>query len=158
MQAKGGTNILEGVMWGWRVLSPEPPFTEGKAYDDPENDKFLIVMTDGENWHQSRSNHNKSTYHAFGYASKGRLGNTYTTSALLAQMNAKTLAACTNAKAAGIKVFTIAFRLESNPTTRRCWPTAHRAPTEAYVASNGTTLIQAFESIGREIARVRVAG
>ena len=61
MQAKGGTNIMEGVMWGWRVLSPEPPFTEGKAYDDPENDKFLIVMTDGENWHQSRSNHNKST-------------------------------------------------------------------------------------------------
>ena len=71
MQAKGGTNILEGVMWGWRVLSPEPPFTEGRPYDDPENNKYLIVMTDGENWHQARSNHNKSSYHAFGYAAKG---------------------------------------------------------------------------------------
>ena len=77
LQAKGGTNMLEGVMWGWRVLSPEAPFTEGKAYDDPDNDKFLIVMTDGENWHQARSNHNKSSYHSFGYASNGRLGTTY---------------------------------------------------------------------------------
>ncbi len=28
----------------------------------------------------------------------------------------------------------------------------------AYAASNGAALIQAFESIGREIARLRVAG
>jgi hypothetical protein len=63
---------MEGIMWGWRILSPAPPFTEGRPYDKKDNDKFLIVMTDGENWHQSRSNHNKSSYHAFGYASKGR--------------------------------------------------------------------------------------
>ena len=113
LQAKGGTNVLEGVMWGWRVLSPEPPFTEGKDYNDPDNDKFLIVMTDGENWHQAKSNHNKSSYHSFGYASNGRLGTTYTTTALVQQMTTKTLAACQNAKAAGIKVYTVAFRLES---------------------------------------------
>ncbi len=29
---------------------------------------------------------------------------------------------------------------------------------QAYVASDGQALIQAFESIGREIARLRVAG
>ncbi len=158
MQAKGGTNIMEGVMWGWRVLSPEAPFTEGRPYDDDDNDKFLIVMTDGENWHQARSNHNKSTYHAFGYAAKGRLGKTYTTSALVGEMNARTLAACTNAKAAGIKVYTIAFRLEGNPTTTALLANCASGPTQAFVASNGTALIQAFESIGREIARVRVAG
>ena len=38
--AKGGTNILEGLMWGWRVLSPEAPFTEGRAYNDAENTKY----------------------------------------------------------------------------------------------------------------------
>jgi Flp pilus assembly protein TadG len=158
MEAKGGTNIMEGIMWGWRILSPAPPFTEGRPYDEKDNDKFLIVMTDGENWHQSRSNHNKSSYHAFGYASKGRLGNSYSTSALVSQMNAKTLAACTNAKAAGIKVFTIAFRLESSPTTMSLLANCANGPAQAYVASNGTALINAFESIGREIARVRVAG
>jgi hypothetical protein len=158
LPAKGGTNILEGVMWGWRVLSPEPPFTEGKPYDDPENDKFLIVMTDGENWHQARSNHNKSSYHSFGYAANGRLGTTYTTSALVAQMTTKTLAACQNAKAAGIKVYTIAFRLESDSPTRAMLASCASGANETYVASDGQTLIQAFESIGREIARLRVAG
>jgi Flp pilus assembly protein TadG len=158
MQAKGGTNIMEGVMWGWRVLSPELPYTEGRSYGDKDNIKYLIVMTDGENWHQARSNHNKSSYHAFGYAAKGRLGTTYTTSALIGQMNTKTLAACTNAKAAGIKIFTIAFRLEDNPTTQALLANCATSATQAYAASNGTALIQAFESIGREIARLRVAG
>jgi Mg-chelatase subunit ChlD len=158
MQAKGGTNIMEGVMWGWRVLSPELPYIEGRSYAEKDNIKYLIVMTDGENWHQARSNHNKSTYHAFGYAAKGRLGTTYTTTALIAQMNAKTLAACANAKAAGIKVFTIAFRLEGNPTTLALLADCATSANQAYVASNGTALIQAFESIGSEIARLRVAG
>jgi Flp pilus assembly protein TadG len=158
LQAKGGTNILEGVMWGWRTLSPELPFTEGRAFSDKENIKYLILMTDGENWHQARSNHNKSTYHAFGYAAKGRLGTTVTTTALVQEMNAKTQAACTNAKAAGIKVYTIAFRLEGNPTTTAMLQGCASDATAAYTASNGTALIQAFESIGREIAKLRVAG
>jgi Flp pilus assembly protein TadG len=158
MEAKGGTNIMEGIMWGWRVLSPEPPFTEGRPYEDDDNDKFLIVMTDGENWHQARSNHNKSSYHAFGYAAKGRLGSTYTTSALVTEMSTRTQTACTNAKAKGIKIFTIAFRLESNPTTTSLLANCATGAAQAYVASDGTALIRAFESIGREIARVRVAG
>ena len=158
MQAKGGTNIMEGVMWGWRVLSPDVPFTEGRSFNDKENIKYLIVMTDGENWHQARSNHNQSSYHAFGYAAKGRLGTTYTNPALISQMNTKTLAACTNAKAAGIKVYTIAFRLEGNPTTLALLASCASSANETYVASNGEVLIQAFESIGREIARLRVAG
>jgi hypothetical protein len=87
-----------------------------------------------------------------------RISYSYSTSALVSQMNAKTLAACTNAKAAGIKVFTIAFRLESSPTTMSLLANCATGPAQAYVASNGTALINAFESIGREIARVRVAG
>ncbi len=66
-----------------RACRPSRPSPKAKTYNDPDNDKFLIVMTDGENWHQARSNHNKSSYHSFGYASNGRLGTTYTTSALV---------------------------------------------------------------------------
>ncbi|HWB44748.1 MAG TPA: pilus assembly protein TadG-related protein [Hyphomicrobiaceae bacterium] len=157
MQAKGGTNILEGLMWGWRLVSPEPPFTEGRPYDAEENTKYIVLMTDGENWHQAMSNQNKSTYHSFGYAVKGRLGTTYSTSALINQMNTKTLAACSNAKAAGIKVYTIAFRLAAGPS-RDLLAACASSLTNAYVASDGTALIAAFESIGREIAKLRVAG
>jgi Flp pilus assembly protein TadG len=155
--AKGGTNIFEGLMWGWRVLSPEEPFTEGRSYSNAENTKYLILMTDGENWHQARSNHNKSTYHSFGYAANGRLGTTYTTAALISQMNTKTLAACTNAKAAGIKVYTVAFRLDDAATLAMLASCATSAA-EAYAASNGAALVQAFESIAREIAKLRIAG
>ena len=155
--AKGGTNILEGLMWGWRVLSPEEPFTEGRAYNDPENSKYLVLMTDGENWHQAMSNHNKSSYHSFGYAVKGRLGTTYTNTALVNQMNTKTLAACTNAKAAGIKVYTVAFRLD-DAATLSMLATCSSGGTFAYKASDGAALMHAFESIGREIAKLRVAG
>lgn len=157
MIAKGGTNILEGLMWGWRVLSPGEPFTEGRSYDEAENTKYLILMTDGENWHQAQSNHNKSTYHSFGYAVKGRLGTTYSNSALIAQMNSKTLAACTNAKAAGIKVYTVAFRL-NDAATLGMLASCASSTAEAYAASNGAALVQAFESIARDIAKLRIAG
>jgi Flp pilus assembly protein TadG len=157
MIAKGGTNILEGLMWGWRVLSPEPPFTEGRSYDDAQNTKYLILMTDGENWHQAQSNHNKSSYHSFGYAVKGRLGSTYTTSALVAQMNSKTLAACTNAKAAGITVYTVAFRLDDGPT-RAMLASCASSTAETFVAADGAALVSAFESIARDIAKLRIAG
>ena len=40
------------------------PFTEGRPYGDPENMKYLILMTDGGNEHQAVANHNYSIYHA----------------------------------------------------------------------------------------------
>jgi Flp pilus assembly protein TadG len=157
-QAKGGTNIVEGIMWGWRTLSSAAPFMDGRAYNTPKNTKYLIVMTDGENWHGSLDNQNKSWYHSFGYAVKNRLGTTHTTSALKTQMNNKTLAACTNAKAAGIKVYTVAFRLDADPTTRELLKSCATESANAFVANDGGALISAFEAIGREISKLRVAG
>lgn len=157
MYAGGSTNIPEGVMWGWRVLSPEAPFTEGRAWDDRENRKVLVLMTDGENTYQALSNHNRSVYGAFGYAAKGRLGTDYSQSALVSQMNAKTTAACNNAKARGITVYTVAFRLESSPATLALLQSCASGGDKAYQASNGEALIQAFQVIGREIAQLRVS-
>jgi hypothetical protein len=47
----GGTNQAEGLAWGWRVLSPSAPFTEGRPYNDPSDPvrKVIVLMTDGEN-------------------------------------------------------------------------------------------------------------
>ncbi len=38
-----------GMVWGWRVLSPEYPFTEGVEYDDVRWRKAIVMMTDGVN-------------------------------------------------------------------------------------------------------------
>ncbi|MDX2156826.1 MAG: pilus assembly protein TadG-related protein [Hyphomicrobiaceae bacterium] len=158
LEAKGSTNIPEGVAWGWRVLSPEAPFTEGRAYDTPANEKIMIVMTDGANTYSSYSNHNKSWYAAHGYGASGRLGTTYSSSAYVTRMNEKTLTACANAKAAGVKIYTVAFRLESDPTTLSLLQSCASEASMAYRAGNGASLIAAFERIGTEISKLRIAG
>ena len=42
-----GTITATGMSWGWRVISPEPPFVEGQDYDDDGWEKVIIVITDG---------------------------------------------------------------------------------------------------------------
>ena len=49
MYSDGNTHINVGLVWGWRVLSPTAPFTEGHAYDDEDYNKAIVLMTDGEN-------------------------------------------------------------------------------------------------------------
>ncbi len=155
--ASGNTNIAEGAAWGWRVLSPNLPFMEGRAYDDQENRKVLIVMTDGDNVVASKTQHNRSVYAAYGFGAQDRLGTTYTQSGYNTAVNAKTLAACTNAKAEGITVFTVAFGTNISATglslLRQCASTNDNA----YIASDENALIQAFQTIGREIAKLRVS-
>ena len=166
--ASGMTNIGEGVMWGWRVLSPGEPFTEGRPYSDQKNKKIMVVMTDGENTYNTYNNQNKTGYLAYGYGlplpaplamgAAGRLGTTYTQSAIVGRMNSDLTTACANAKAEGITIYTIAFRLESSPTTLALLRSCASATDKAYLASDGASLIQIFQVIGREISQIRVAG
>ena len=159
MAANGSTNIGEGLMWGWRVLSPGAPFAQGRPANDPHNKKVIVLMTDGENTYTRYSgNHNWTWYGAFAYGAKGRLGTTNSSTAILNQMNAKTLSACTNAKAEGVIVYTVAFRLESNAATRALLSECASDSSKAFTASNGDALYNAFQAIGREISQLRVAG
>ncbi len=157
MKASGNTNIGEGVMWGWRVLSPEAPFTEGRDPGEGDNRKFMIVMTDGENFLSSTQNHNKSVYAAHGYAAKGRLGATYTSSAYNARLNDKLTSACANAKAAGIKIFTVAFRLEGSTLTQSLLKSCATSDDQYFTAGDGDALIQSFQNIGRQISQMRIS-
>ncbi len=157
MQASGNTNIGEGVMWGWRVLSPDAPFTEGRDPGEGDNRKFMIVMTDGENFLSSTSNHNKSVYASHGYASKGRLGNTYSQSAYTTKLNSKLITACANAKQNGITIFTVAFRLEDSPTTQSLLRSCATSPEQSFTAGDGDALLQSFHNIGRQISQLRIS-
>lgn len=112
IKANGSTNITEGVMWAWRVLSDRAPFQEGSAKAKKAR-KVLILLTDGTNSYGNLPNELGSGYTSTGYLVDERLDGTNvgsTVSDTTAAMNAKTLAACTNAKADGIEIFTI--RLE----------------------------------------------
>jgi len=156
MRAQGMTNILEGVMWGWRVLSPGAPFSEGRDYSISDNRKFMIVMTDGANTHTGSNDQNMSRYSAFGYAKNGRLRSpTSSTSSLVNAMNTKTLEGCNNAKAADVTVFTIAFNVNDQDTVdmlRSCASGSSRA----FTIDNGSALIAVFEAIANELNRLRI--
>ena len=155
--ATGNTNIGEGTMWGWRLLSPSAPFTEGRSYNDPVNKKVLIVMTDGENTYSATDNHNLSRYGASGFASKGRLGTDYTSTSYTGVMNTKLQTACGNAKAAGITVYTIAFGGGVDAVTQALLTGCASEPGNYFPTSSGAALISAFQNIGRAIADLRVA-
>ena len=49
MQASGWTFGNLGMVWGWRMLSPEAPFTEGVDWDNNAWRKVIVMMTDGDN-------------------------------------------------------------------------------------------------------------
>jgi len=49
MEASGWTFGNVGMAWGWRMLSPEAPFTEGVEWDNQAWRKVIVMMTDGDN-------------------------------------------------------------------------------------------------------------
>lgn len=70
MTANGSTNIQQGLTWGWRTLSEGLPFDQGRSKDDNINLKFIILLTDGNNFYSTDgdSTPNQSAYGAWGYA------------------------------------------------------------------------------------------
>ena len=52
LRAGGWTYIPSGLLWGWRVLSPQAPFSEGASWTEVKKKnvrKIIVLMTDGEN-------------------------------------------------------------------------------------------------------------
>jgi Flp pilus assembly protein TadG len=93
MTSLGGTNVPQGIVWGWNVVSGSEPFTEARGDTERGNDKVVIVLTDGANtyytptsvtaykysgtyWNYggNDSASNRSLYSAYGYTGKAYAG------------------------------------------------------------------------------------
>jgi len=186
MQAEGGTNIHMGTIWGFRALSPTAPFTEGGPYDQATS-KVMIIMTDGENTAYNLSSHCGSTqrslngncYHSaygFQYNSSNssntttsggniaRMGNTSNVdnSTLVTEMNQRTLDSCSNAKAAGISIYTIGLATDtvtqSTPETVRAMLTnCATVAANAKFPTSPSQLKSTFEDIANDLSALRLA-
>jgi hypothetical protein len=148
---------MEGVAWGMRVLSPHAPFSEGKDNKTVGTEKIMIVLTDGSNVFGNAPNDLGSSYSSFGYLVDGRVGtesgNASTTNAL---MNERTLAACANAKSAGIQVYTIRLE-EPNVTTGTMLKECASSEADFFDAPSRSQLDEVFAKIKQRIVRVRIA-
>lgn len=160
MVATGSTVIPMGLAWGWRVLSPGEPFTEGVAYSNEDYNKVIILLTDGKNDVGSNQNAlpnpNLSWYSGYGYVAQGRLGTTNMSSAHT-ELDARTAQLCANIKNEDILIFTITFQLSDGPIKDLMRDCA-TDPEKYFDSPDNATLQQHFQAIGKELRNLRISG
>jgi hypothetical protein len=156
----GGTVSSEGLAWGWRVLSPTVPFTEGDAYD--ASNKVIVLMTDGLNWVSRSPNDvfrtDYSAYNALGlwlHFWPGSGPRIRSPEAFADYLDGRMEAVCENAKREGIEVYTIVFR-EPDARTRRLLRACATSDDHAFTADNDAELLQSFAAIAQSIAALRL--
>jgi len=157
LKAAGTTNIKEGVAWGHRVLSPGAPFSDSAAGKSANLERIMIVLTDGANVFGNAPNDLGSRYSSDGYLVDGRIGiEAGGASATNTLMNARTLAACTAAKAAGIEIYTIRLE-EPDVATGTMLKECASAEDHYFDVPSRTQLDEAFAKIKERIVRVRIS-
>jgi len=137
------TYIPAGLMWGFAALTSTQPLTEAEPFSNQTVTKALVLMTDGENT-RSPAIHPENP---------GKWGHKGTNGA---QANTFTSALCTNIKAQGITLYTVAFDV-TNAATLSMLTGCASGSSYAFSAANGAELVAAFEAIAdsvREIALV----
>ena len=135
LKPKNETYIAPGLLWGWRTLSPNAPFGDGS----PSNSgikKSMVLMTDGFNTHAPNYPLHDSTD--------------------TAAANTLTAQTCSNIKAAGIAIYTIAFEV-TDATIKGILANCASAPTNYFDANSTSALSSAFAKIGSSLTAIRLA-
>ena len=127
MQASGNTNVTIGLAWGWHSLTPNLPLSQA-AEPSPDRDKVVVLLTDGTNT-QNRWSSSDS------------------------QIDPRTALACTNAKNANIKLYTVRVIDGDKTLLKNC----ASKPTMYYEVNQASELNSVFSSIAQNLARLRIA-
>ncbi len=154
-----GTNVAQGLVWGWRVLSNDAPFEQGVSYEDEETNKVLVLLSDGRNQIVPNGEITESDYTSFGYLADGRLGST--NNYLVAERNVdqKVARVCENIKAKGIRVYTILFQVDFQRTQdlfRNCASKDNEGEPLYYYVPEASALETAFKDIGEDLTTLRI--
>ncbi len=156
MVATGNTVIPVGLAWGWRLVSPDEPFSEGVAYDDEDTIKAIVLLTDGQNMVSGgMGTHNRSQYSAYGFAQSGHLGATNGSDAEDV-LDDKTAALCTNIKAQEIRLYTITFQVSSS-STQDLMRACATDPEMYYNSPSNEELDSIFQDIAKGLADLRIS-
>ena len=161
LDAEGNTHINVGAVWGWRLLSPEWKSAWGgsmqtndlpKAWDDPESQKAVVIMTDGKN--------TMTKYTAFGLVDNGELGasdlDNDNDDIFEQELNARTLAVCSAMKDAGIIVYTVLFQTTED-TVKDMLRDCASKEVFFFDTTTGQELASAFKTIGDSLSKLRVS-
>jgi Flp pilus assembly protein TadG len=129
MKPYAWTHIALGAEFGFHLLSPNEPFSEGAPYGTKTTQKFMILLTDG-----------MQTEPGFGSGSRS-----------VEQGEANLEAICSNAKAQGITIMTIAYDIDDNDTVKRLRDCTTDPDKHFFRIGNGNNIAGAFDEIKKEI-------
>lgn len=155
MIASGFTHVAIGAGWGWRVLSPGAPYTEGSAYGDANWQKVMILLTDGENTVPSNNTWHKSSYTAYNYLIRGMLGTT-TSSTAETRQDELTALVCTRAKAAGVRVYSILLGVDTD-RARNLMRDCATDPSLYFESPTTSQLQSVFSAIATDLSNLRLS-
>jgi hypothetical protein len=157
MVASGYTNLAIGMEWGWLTLSPSAPFGDGVAYNTPNTSKIIVFLTDGYNESAPSNDADKSQYTGIGYIWQNRIGvgSGSTSSQQNAALDSRTAAVCSNAKAAGVIVYTV--RIDVSGVSPAVLQNCATSPDKFYDVPDVANLDGAFQQIAGQIGKLRIA-
>jgi Mg-chelatase subunit ChlD len=152
MQPGGYTHINQGLVWGWRVLSHDEPFSQGADYDDMNTQKVLVLLSDGKNTVTN------TDYTSYGYLADGRLGSSAADSKR--RLDEKVTAVCNQVKEKNIRLYMILLE-ENDPATKRIFEDCASLDKEGkplyYEVPDGSKLKQVFANIGKDLSNIRIS-
>ena len=150
LQARGSTYHDLGMIWGARLSSPSGLFAD-HVNDAPANGggvaRHIIFMTDGE----MAPNH--SIQSAYGIEFHDRRVTSNGTSNHASRHRNRFLAACSAARAKGIRVWVIAFASALTSDLQNC-----ASASSAYLAKDANELNAAFQEIAKDVGELRITG
>lgn len=169
MSSQTYTNVHQGAIWGFHMLSPTAPLTEGLAYDSATS-KVMIIMTDGENTvngYDSANMNRADGYMPYGYPGSpawGYNGRIYSTTypqpasdaEVTAAMDTRTVETCANAKLAGITIYTIGLSPPNTKTITMLTDCATDS-TKAFFPTNSADLVSVFKTIADQLSNLRLS-
>jgi Flp pilus assembly protein TadG len=176
-----GTVIHSGMIWGWRAISPNPPFSDGAAYGAGTT-KVVVLETDGENelvpdcdnpnFMMDCSNdalganfptgpaiNPQTQLTGLGRVPDGNMGTTTSINTARTTLSSRLATVCANMKAAGIIIYTIGFGPAATggadaATLQAC---AGPSPGQYFSAPNAAALQTAFQGVATSLGNLRIA-
>lgn len=132
-----------GMLWGGRLISPNPPFEEASDWDDVNWRKAVVMMTDGDNTRDSR-------YSSFWFRNKHGL--------TVTDFNQRFEETCEALKDQGVTIYTVTFTSGINEDTKGYYERCASSLDQYHDAPTQEKLIEVFETISRELSNLHIKG
>jgi hypothetical protein len=162
----GGTQVHIGMIWGWRVLSPNGPFAKNNGhpldYATTQSTgwkKIIVLMTDGtEEWPQNGNDGSMNNLTGLGQLADGKIGTTSQSTALT-NLSTRLQTVCNNLKASNYNgtpnymIYTIGLGSDgaSNTQLQNCAGNGG-----FFRAATPSNLTQVFQDIANSIIHLRL--